>query len=93
MEIISDICDFQKPCPNSQCDLYFKIIAKEIIFIIKVMDKPTLKKQLNDGKNFSQILFDYYIIKKKMIILPQRIKKLKIYKFILSEQELTPIIK
>ena len=57
-------------------ELYFKLITKEIIFIIKILSLEAFKNEIGKNNNLN---LEYYIIKKKQIKLTERFEKMQIY--------------
>lgn len=60
-------------------DLFFKLVAKEIIFIIRVPSQSYLEKLLLK-QVLTTIRFEYFIIKKKQMKLTGRLKQNTVFK-------------
>ena len=80
--IFENFSDFKKQDNKIyEHDLYFKLIAKQIIFIIKVPSKELLQKKMMQ-KTQQTIRVEFFVLKKKMIKLSQRLKDNRINKFL-----------
>ena len=87
IEIMEDFCDFKKQIKLNDFDIYFKLIAKEIIFIIKVPSLSYFEKAMSKER-VTTIKVEFYMIKKKMIKLSIRLKEHRIFKFLTFSSEM-----
>jgi hypothetical protein len=95
-QLFEDFSDFKKVSDKiNDFDLYFKLIAKEIIFIIKVPSTDFFEKQLKLTKatnSLTHIQVDYYLIKKQMITLAKWLRQSRIYRRFTSQYDILSLI-
>lgn len=75
--------DFKKLDQPWSHDLFFKLVAKEIIFVIQVPSHASFEKQLRK-KAQTTIKIEYFIIKKKQIKLTERLKEKTVFRHFLD---------
>lgn len=87
--IFEDFSDFKKQSDElDSFDLYFKLIAKEVIFMIRIPSLNQIQKQLAGGLSLAtNIEVDYFFVKKKMIGISRQLKESRVWKFFTSDSD------